>query len=386
MATIFPGTLMPMSVYAFVRGLSAIAFAPAVGMYIDTGNRLQVVRVSIVFQRIVVAASCAIFYILLNGLPADSPAGLGLLLLATLFACIEKLCSIMNLVSVEKDWVVVVAEKDPEALRVINAQMRRIDLLCKLLGPLFIALIDGYSSEVAIVVNFAMNAASVVVEYFVITRVYWEVPELQSFAGQMVTYLLSAGYSSVQIGFARTLSVVFEVLATWIAPWLMGRIGVVRAGLWLSTSQVITLAAGFAVFWVFEDKSLLSASGLVVGTILSRLGLRGFDLCIQLIVQEDVEAESRGAFSSVEAALQNAFELLSYASTILFYRPNEFQWPSLLSVAAVTAASVAYTIYVYRRRGHLLHLEFLTGLLKTKKAKQEEHDRGIRRITSSCDV
>ncbi|RMJ16587.1 hypothetical protein CDV36_003764 [Fusarium kuroshium] len=377
---------MPMSVYAFVRGLSAIAFAPAVGMYIDTGNRLQVVRVSIVFQRIVVAASCAIFYILLNGLPADSPAGLGLLLLATLFACIEKLCSIMNLVSVEKDWVVVVAEKDPEALRVINAQMRRIDLLCKLLGPLFIALIDGYSSEVAIVVNFAMNAASVVVEYFVITRVYWEVPELQSFAGQMVTYLLSAGYSSVQIGFARTLSVVFEVLATWIAPWLMGRIGVVRAGLWLSTSQVITLAAGFAVFWVFEDKSLLSASGLVVGTILSRLGLRGFDLCIQLIVQEDVEAESRGAFSSVEAALQNAFELLSYASTILFYRPNEFQWPSLLSVAAVTAASVAYTIYVYRRRGHLLHLEFLTGLLKTKKAKQEEHDRGIRRITSSCDV
>jgi hypothetical protein len=46
-ATIFPGTLMPMSVYAFVRGLSAIAFAPAVGLYIDTGNRLQVVRVSI---------------------------------------------------------------------------------------------------------------------------------------------------------------------------------------------------------------------------------------------------------------------------------------------------------------------------------------------------
>lgn len=245
--------------------------------------------------------------------------------------------------------MVVVAEKDPEALRIINAQMRRIDLLCKLLGPLFIALIDGYSSEAAIVVNFAMNAASVVVEYFAIARVYWQVPELQkpkqehqlsvhsgewqdsgglarrswrrlkvvvtrsvtdfsfyfnhraflpsfagailyltvlSFAGQMVTYLLSAGYSSIQIGLARTLSVVFEVLATWLAPWLMGRIGVVRAGLWLSTCQVMTLAAGFSVFWVFEDNSLLSASGLVVGTILSRLGLRGFDLCIQFIVQE----------------------------------------------------------------------------------------------------
>ncbi|KAI8648723.1 Solute carrier family 40 protein [Fusarium keratoplasticum] len=282
-----------------------------------------------------------------------------------------------------------------------------------------------------------MNAASVVVEYFAIAKVYWEVLELQrpkqehqpsiqfgssqdsdglaggswqrlkvvatrsatdfafyfnhraflpsfagailyltvlSFAGQMVTYLLSAGYSSIQIGIARTLSVVFEVLATWFAPWLMGRIGAVRAGLWLSTCQAITLAAGFAVFWIFEDKTRLSASGLVVGTILSRLGLRGFDLCIQLIVQEDVEAESRGAFSSVEAAWLNAFELLSYASTILFYRPDEFKWPSLLSVVAVTSASVAYTIYVYLRRGHLLHLESLTGLLESNKAKQAEHD------------
>jgi iron-regulated transporter 1 len=102
----------------------------------------------------------------------------------------------------------------------------------------------------------------------------------------MVTYLLSAGYSPMQVGIARTLSVVFEILATWFAPWLMGRIGAIRAGLWLSTCQVITLAAGFTVFWVFEDKSLLSATGLVVGTILSRLGLSGFDLCIQLIVQE----------------------------------------------------------------------------------------------------
>ncbi|EXL41487.1 hypothetical protein FOCG_16291 [Fusarium oxysporum f. sp. radicis-lycopersici 26381] len=110
------------------------------------------------------------------------------------------------------------------------------------------------------------------------------------------------------------------------------------------------------MFSIFEEKSLLSASGLIVGTILSRLGLRGFNLCIQLIIQEDVEAESRSAFSSVKAAWQNGFELLAYASTIFFYRPDQFKWPSLLSVAAVTLAATAYTIYVYLRRGHLLHL------------------------------
>jgi solute carrier family 40 (iron-regulated transporter), member 1 len=47
LATIFPGTLLPVSLYAATRGLSAIVFAPAVGQYIDSANRLQVVRLSI---------------------------------------------------------------------------------------------------------------------------------------------------------------------------------------------------------------------------------------------------------------------------------------------------------------------------------------------------
>jgi iron-regulated transporter 1 len=107
-----------------------------------------------------------------------------------------------------------------------------------------------------------------------------------SFAGQMVTYLLSAGYNATQIGIARTLSVVFEVLATWLAPWLMGRIGPTRAGIWLASWQMICLVAGMAVFWAFFDRPTISASGLVGGTILSRIGLRGFDLCTQIIIQE----------------------------------------------------------------------------------------------------
>lgn len=228
--------------------------------------------------------------------------------------------------------------------------MRRIDLLCKLFGPLFIALIAGFSTRVAIIANLVMNATSSILEYFAIARVYNEVPGLQeakveprsgladaesapgsesrltehlkrirgvlsksardfdfyfrhraflpsiagallyltvlSFAGQMVTYLLSAGYTATQVGIARTLSVIFEVLATWVAPWLMGRIGPVRAGLWLSSWQLSTLVAGTVLFLTFDDKPVLSASGIVGGTILSRLGLRGFDLCVQIIVQE----------------------------------------------------------------------------------------------------
>jgi hypothetical protein len=47
LASIFPDNLLPLSTYALVRGISAIVFSPAVGQYIDTGDRLKVVKVSI---------------------------------------------------------------------------------------------------------------------------------------------------------------------------------------------------------------------------------------------------------------------------------------------------------------------------------------------------
>lgn len=126
LATIYPGTLLPMSAYAMARSLSAILFAPAVGRHIDRGSRLRVVRVSIglsspsqasstrssllthlfkVFQRLAVAASCAIFYALTVRKPSGRGGDAGMLALLSAFACLEKLGSIMNLVSVEKDWV-----------------------------------------------------------------------------------------------------------------------------------------------------------------------------------------------------------------------------------------------------------------------------------------
>lgn len=47
LADLFPGTLLPASVYALVRAASAILLSPAVGHYVDTGERLGVVRLSI---------------------------------------------------------------------------------------------------------------------------------------------------------------------------------------------------------------------------------------------------------------------------------------------------------------------------------------------------
>ena len=55
--------------------------------------------------------------------------------------------------------------------KVLNPQMRRIDLFCKLVGPLAISLVDGISTGLAVQVTVVMNLASVAVEYYAIAKV-----------------------------------------------------------------------------------------------------------------------------------------------------------------------------------------------------------------------
>lgn len=61
---------------------------------------------------------------------------------------------------------------------VMNARMRRIDLFCKLMGPLTISLVALASTLIAIRVTLAMNVASVLVEYICIAQVSCSQPYL----------------------------------------------------------------------------------------------------------------------------------------------------------------------------------------------------------------
>jgi iron-regulated transporter 1 len=101
----------------------------------------------------------------------------------------------------------------------------------------------------------------------------------------MVTYLLSTGYTSTHIGALRTVSVIFEISATWIAPRVMAGIGPVRAGIWFVNWQMMCLAIAMGLFSTVHSP-LLSASCLIAGVIPSRVGLWGFDLSVQVIIQE----------------------------------------------------------------------------------------------------
>jgi iron-regulated transporter 1 len=176
----------------------------------------------------------------------------------------------------------------------------------------------------------------------------------------MIVYLISTGYTSTHVGLVRTVSVAFEISSTFLAPALMSRIGAVRAGLWFISWQMLCIGSAVTFFWNIRTP-IIAGSGLVVGVILSRMGVWGFDLSVQSIVQAEVEAEFRGEFSSLEASLQNLFELFSYASTIAFSEPEMFRWPASTSALALFAAGLLYVEFVRWRRGHLLHMSTCVG-------------------------
>ncbi|KAL2865187.1 putative iron-regulated transporter [Aspergillus lucknowensis] len=182
-----------------------------------------------------------------------------------------------------------------------------------------------------------------------------------SFGPTMVTFLLHSGFSSLQVSGMRIGAVVAELSGTWAAPFLMERIGPIRSGLWFLNWQFASLAAAVAAFAFASDSPRIVGGSLIVGVALSRLGLWGFDLSVQFLVQEGIEAGNRARFSATEMALQSVFEMISFATTIVFDDPDQFKYPVYISYSAIAVAAACFAAYVRRERGHLLHTSKCMG-------------------------
>ena len=107
-----------------------------------------------------------------------------------------------------------------------------------------------------------------------------------SFNAQMLTYLLDSGFTALWVAGFRLVSVGAELSATWAAPAFISKVGPVRSGLWFITWQSVCAATGVALFVQEAFSHWIRAISLIIGVILSRIGLWGFDLSIQYLVQE----------------------------------------------------------------------------------------------------
>lgn len=235
------------------------------------------------------------------------------------FAVICIFGSILNLstiginVAIERDWVTSVSKVHIDGtLTTLNAYMRRIDLLTKLLAPLFTSLLTtaaSYTFATAFLMGFA--GSTLAFELWWIQTVYDSFPILKdtdriyqahstetvlqsthdtgttqtriqrslsgfndwvefskmpvfassvsisllyltvlSFDGTMLSWLKTKQYSDPFIAGQRAICVVTGLAGTLLMPWLEKKLGLVRAGAWSIISELLALAPVIAAFYV----------------------------------------------------------------------------------------------------------------------------------------
>ncbi|EAL91323.1 putative iron-regulated transporter [Aspergillus fumigatus Af293] len=390
LASIFQGTLLYASIYALVRSASAVVLSSWLGSKMDRSNRLVAIRHSIVWQRVPVAVSCACFVaLLMPSFRESEPLASGLFLAVVLLACMEKLAATANTVAVERDWVY---NAIPELVRTASVPT----------DDGFRAVEDAREHPTAnqkgiikSAIHLVKRAASPWRQYvaspvflasFALSLLYLTV---LSFGTTMVTYLLHMGFDPLQVSCMRIGAVLAELSGTWAAPFIMGRIGPIRSGLWFLNWQLGCLATAAVAFALYDSNSRLVAVSLILGVALSRIGLWGFDLSVQFLVQEvitfssegcyqrllmsinkGVEEDTRGRFSSTEMGVQNVFEMLSFATTVVFPLPEQFKYPVFISYGAIALAAICFAAYVRKERGHLLHISRCWGGDKMRRSYQ----------------
>ena len=89
----------------------------------------------------------------------------------------------------------------------------------------------------------------------------------------------------------------------------------------------------------------------VGGLVLSRLGLWGYDLAANQLIQETADPSALGVLSGAQGALQSAFQLLAYAAGVALPQPQRFPLLMAGSCASVGAAAALYTTFALRGGG-----------------------------------
>ncbi|KAI1467424.1 Ferroporti-1 [Daldinia caldariorum] len=197
--------------------------------------------------------------------------------IAVTFGIVERLSASGNLISMERDWVVSIAAPtgNPYDLTHLNAVMRRIDLVCKLISPILISVVISILGSIRLGVVFTAltSLISIPIEVFSAKRVWnsshllqaprtvpasrpeaatqetsrsWISKTRQYFHGfemyfstsvwipsvalallhfnmltwraTFITYLINIGYSLNAITIARAIGSVFEISSTVITP------------------------------------------------------------------------------------------------------------------------------------------------------------------------
>lgn len=377
--TKFNDTLLPYSIYGLTLATSGILLNGYIGKLVDQCNRLNLVISTIIIQKIMILMCCFMLFIMKSYIELS---------IITIMSCVANLASVANTISVEKDWVICIYGKDKEQLSKVNAVIRRIDLISKMLAPIFISFVIDANYGLIFIVIF--NIIGLIVEIIYTKQIFhfamFEdkkqiIPDIKirswyvtwkiyitdnsfyasiscaflyltvlSFSGSMVSYIKWIGYSDIIIAIIRSFTIIMGIIATHIQPWYMSKVGTTRSALHFIWFEVIMMI--FVIISFYTPLSNYSMLMLVIGFSLSRIGLWGFDLSQTQIMQENVDSSKIGTIYGCQYTLCSVCELLQYVLTIIWSSPKDFYIPASISFIMVILSAISFTKYYYNIRSH----------------------------------
>ncbi|XP_070565069.1 ferroportin-like [Ptychodera flava] len=177
-------SLRVIALYGLTLCASTLIMGPAIGNWVDKTQRLKVIRRSLLLQNSSLIL-CALLLTMLIALGSDFVVlWHGTLFLMVVFAIIvlgdlAHLSGQAERISIQKDWVVVLAGTDKARLASLNAILLRIDLVSDIAAPIFIGWVMTFGSLLAGTLVIAVWALlGGLLEYFLMWKIFAAVPAL----------------------------------------------------------------------------------------------------------------------------------------------------------------------------------------------------------------
>lgn len=187
---LYGNSLLLTAVYGLVVAGSVLLLGAIIGDWVDRNPRLKVAQTSLVVQN-----SCVILCGILLMVVFQFREQLDVLyngwILTFCYIMVITIANIANLAStamsitIQRDWVVVVAGQDSSKLADMNATVRIIDQLTNILAPMLVGQIMSFGSHfIGCGFIAGWNLCSMCVEYALLWKVYQKTPALAVKAGQ----------------------------------------------------------------------------------------------------------------------------------------------------------------------------------------------------------
>ncbi|KAF1315122.1 Ferroportin, partial [Globisporangium splendens] len=413
---VFVDTLLPSATFSLIMYTTCIFAIPSVGKYLDTANRWTVMKYSIVLENLMIVISATMLMLILLLTNADGihkPEWtwklLGLFVVTLVCGGVGQVLNDAQTLAIERDWVVVIAGADSDALAHLNTTMRRIDLSCKILAPMAFGIIMDFAGKdptMSAMIGAAAvgiwNLLSTPLEYFMTKDIYDLNPNLAvkedvteeadaeaheqqtastkqqstvtryaemwkdylehpvfllsfSFCSLYMTilsggalntaYLKWRGIPDSILGSSLGAGAAFGLVGTFLFPYVRKLLGRIESVAVVSVWLFWLCLAPVIGAFIIAGESITSDYVMIGCMAVSRIWLWSVDLAETQIMQEWIEPSRRGSINSMQTATYQFFYLMIQFMGIVFHDPRQFESLVIFSLTAVFFSAVGFTIW-----------------------------------------